>query len=492
MDAMSIKVGEYIRTAGLADVWNEVVAFNTHDLERNHVICVMLGGLTMIDLGRVPWEPTSKPLDTQMRRVRGLKQCPWITKNQYGGLDDYIKVLTDQGFLDTNRVIYKQNALELWLLRNCPEVGHNDTANMSVATALGFFRPFASTLTIGNISLTRTAKDKAADRQTSMKFGRALRYMFPHLSNEQTEKLVTQYRTENSPRVFTLKVGDTREDFRKAYTHTRADYFNPYTTCNRKSIASSCLHGTLTRGDISPAEVYASGDFSIAWLEDANGYIGGRVVIRDGDGDDRKPYAAPVYGVCETSLTQLNDYVDSLGATYDTDGWVGAKFLKLSDPHSDAIVGPYIDGDLCATHHVDDRYLELCEDGDGPIRFENTNGYVCDEFDNYCCECDEGVDDYDVMFNENGMCYCDDCFSTMYVQTDDGPVEIEDAVEVRVQGCSWRTREWTHVDNTVYCECVGEYWYYLDTTVSDDGDEYVPTHLIADYPELIKPEEEAA
>ena len=188
--------------------------------------------------------------------VHNLSDYPFLSKNKYGSLPDMCDV-----FEDGNGSPLVSNPLNRWLQENVPVVLNC----LNKCTVLLMFQPFASTLTFGSISLTRTAKDKKANRQTSMKFGRALLYMFPYLTNEQIERLVTKYRTEMAPRSFALKTGTTREDFKRAYTHTRCSYQNPKPTCQRKSLASSCLHEKLTEDGTSPAEVYASGEFTIAW-----------------------------------------------------------------------------------------------------------------------------------------------------------------------------------------------------------------------------------
>jgi len=415
--------------------------------------------------------------------VHNLSDYPFLSKNKYGSLQDMCDVFENG---DTRRLV--SNPLTQWLHENVPTVSNC----LNKSTALLMFRPFASTLTFGSISLTRTAKDSKANRQTSMKFGRALLHMFPYLTNEQIESLVTKYRTEMAPRSFTLKTGTTREDFKKAYTHTRCSYQNPKTTCQRKSLATSCLHEKLTGDGTSPAEVYASGEFTIAWLEDSLGHIGGRVVIRD-KGDEDKPYAAPVYGACDVSLTLLQDYLSSIDAVSDTDGWIGAKLLYLVDSRDDCSIGPYIDGDLSADldHGDSGNFLVLRGCDEGEYQFTDTDGYLEEANSCFCDVCSDRMNEHDAYFNDDGVPYCDSCFHEYYVQTDNGPISIDDAVLVTYKS-SFTSRiheEWAYMDDAVYCECVDQYWYPSDVTETEDG-EYVPTHLVGDYPELFLSEEE--
>ena len=415
--------------------------------------------------------------------VHNLSDYPFLSKNKYGSLTDMCDVF--EGMITRP---LGSNTLARWLHENVS----GGFGQLSISTVLLMFQPFASTLTFGSISLTRTAKDRKANRQTSMKFGRALLHMFPYLTNEQVENLVTKYRTEMAPRSFTLKTGTTREDFKKAYTHTRCSYQNPKTTCQRKSLATSCLHEKLTDDGTSPAEVYASGEFTVAWLEDSLGHIGGRVVIRD-KGDEDKPYAAPVYGACDVSLTLLQDYLSSIDAVSDTDGWIGAKLLHLVDSREDRIIGPYIDGDLSAdlVHGGSGYYLVLKECSYGEYQFTDTDGYLEEANTGYCDVCSDRINEHDSYFNDDGVPHCECCFNEYYVQTDNGPIPINEAVQVTYTsrfGSNTR-EEWAHVDDAVYCECVDQYWYPSDVTDTEDG-EYVPTHLVGDYPELFPSDEE--
>lgn len=493
----SLKVGEYYRIHACSDIFAEIV--QASDNGRDFISASRYGLVAGVVSDSMGMGRSSLPYDeVKQHRLRSLSDLPWVTTNIYGSLEDLIDFTQVHG--EVGRASYNQgeyNTLMRWLILNVEDIPYSDTTAISVSVALSLFRPFASKITEGNISLTRTAKDDMADRQTSMKFGRGLRYMFPHLTNEKIEKLVTLYRTQFSPRTFFLKTGKSRADFRHAYIHERADYFNPYTTSTRKSLASSCLHGELTQDDVSPAEVYASGDFTIAWLEDQKGNIAGRVVYRDafGPSTERQPQSAPIYGVCEVSLNQLQDHLDVVEAVFNVEGWQGAKLLKIYDDSYGQLVGPYIDGDLSASDYGGGMLL-LQDSYEGEHRFENTNGYVSDSCQFSCCACDDGLDEDNVYSNDDGDQYCECCFNEYYVHTQDGPVNRDDAVEVMYltsfnygSGTVRPRSEYTHIDNAVFCDCVEEYWYPDACTMSDDEEEYVPTHLISDYPDVIAPEQ---
>ena len=93
---------------------------------------------------------------------------------------------------------------------------------------------------------------------------------------------------------------------------------------------------------MSPAEVYASGDFKIAWLETLEGHVAARVVFSARVGT--KAYHAPIYGACEQSLDMLDTYLqdNKVELSSDLGEWHGLKLLNIeSDGRT---VGPYMDG----------------------------------------------------------------------------------------------------------------------------------------------------
>ena len=327
------------------------------------------------------------------------------------------------------------------------------------------------------ISLYLTAKDRKRSRKTTMKAGRAFKHMLNSFDNNEIASLTEAWIEESTPRNFTLKVGGERSSFRRAYCGVRAAYRNPTTTQYRKSLATSCMHTVKVDVDrcesISPAEVFATGDFKIAWLETEAGHIAGRVVFSTCE--DNATYA-PIYGACEQSLDRLEAYMKEQGVSQGED-WDGLSLINIDTPYGK--VGPYLD---CGLRGVDNgKYITLSNSGD--IAFETTNGYTEDGIS--CDICGDATSEHDVCYTDEG-CLCEHCFDAHYVYLECGDTcHVDEAVEVKTRN-TWNGRIstiWVYMDDASWCEPVCEYWHVDDVEMSECG-ECIPTHRIGDFPEL--------
>jgi hypothetical protein len=342
------------------------------------------------------------------------------------------------------------------------------------------------------ISLVRSLKDAKRDRRTTMKPGRAFRYMFPSLSDSELARVTERWVETTSPRELTLHVGKDAASFRLAYDHDRADYRNPTTTFTRKSIATSCMQGVNRpiindigeRVYVSVGEAYASGDFAVAYLTNKDGLIAGRVVYSDVP--DRSPTHGPVYGACEQSLDMLEAHLDSIGSGLNVEEWAGLRLVSIGDTE-DPIV-PYIDGELsCTPGHPD--YILLQSYG-GSHTFEGTDGYLTGGMTCECCG--RGMDDDEAYMTDDGP-HCEHCFDAHYVMTDNGEVlPCEDAVYANTKSRWGFNEEWIHTDEAVFCELIDEYWHIDDVVASASGEHYIPAHMVGQFPELFDSEEEEA
>jgi len=244
------------------------------------------------------------------------------------------------------------------------------------------------------------------------------------------------------------------------------------------------MHATKVQDgseDLSPAEVFASGDFKIAWLETVTGQIAGRVVFSCKEG--RTATHAPIYGACEQSLDMLSNYLTELDVSASED-WAGLRLLNIEADQG--TVGPYLD---CGLHGViNGNYIDLCDDGD--ITFERTDGYT--DYGIMCEHCGGSVSEDEVYQTDEG-CLCTHCFDESYVYLESGEIcPLEEAVEANCMGWNNRvTTTWVHIDDSVFCELVEEYWVIDEVTVSACG-ECIPTHRVGDFPELFPNDEEEA
>lgn len=344
----------------------------------------------------------------------------------------------------------------------------------------------------GRISLFLNYKDYKRDRRTTMKPGRAFKAMLPDLKPTEVAGLAESWIEMSSPRELTLLVGDNRASFRKAYLGKRASYRNPTTTTYRKSLATSCMHGVRVYDDsegreISAAEAYASGDFAVAWLETPEGHVAGRMVFSKGPTVD-KPVAAPAYGACEQSLDILTDYVETNGLTFSDDlfEWSGLSLLLIKD--EGRIVGPYMDGDIGGEEGRNRIHLEY---NDGSLLFNSTDGYASN---GHCChDCGAHTSEDMAYHTPDGLMFCEHCFDQNWVITEDGDtIPVEDSVSAYTYSSfTGRSHPITvHVDEAVYSEELDEYWLLEECEYSDETGDYIPCHLIEDYPDHFPSESE--
>jgi hypothetical protein len=406
--------------------------------------------------------------------------------SKFGSLSDMAEAVWECSLGDSGVDYAKTRYVQKFLERHSSSLS-TDTFDVPTHTIMSVYSPFASDVKAGNIALTRNLKDLHAGRQTSMKPGRAFRYMFPALDDNDISLLAEAWIELTAPRVLTLHVGKSSKDFARSFDFERADYRNPRTTYDRKSISTSCMqhvHRHFYDGVIevkaNAAEAYASGDFLVVWVEDAQQRIAGRVVV----GLTAKGrYHAPIYGACEQSLDMLQTYLDSINSDYSDERWAGLR-LKVVGEDTDPIV-PYLDGDYSGDYTYT-GFIKLMDPHYGELAFDNTDGYVS----NGGCQCEccsETYSEDDMHSTDEGM-HCQSCFDENYVVLDCGSVcLLENAILVKhisTYAPQLVNQMYVYEDEAVYCEGLEEYWLQDDVTYSDEVEVYVPTHLICDYPDL--------
>ena len=308
-------------------------------------------------------------------------------------------------------------------------------------------QPIRSKISHGKISLYQTRKDADNDRHVAMKAGRALKYIFPELSDSDIEILGDAFREKFSLRTFTLRTGTSPDDFTHAYSHDQADMDNPRTTTTRKAIAHSCMRYEFERLEVHPCSIYGSGDFKIAWLETDKGKIAGRVVVCTSH--KSKPQAGPIYGVCENSLNQLQDWLDSIKAIgYDSgSSWIGAKLLAVPYDDNGAYIGPYLDVMPQRMAASDDgKYLII--DDCGEIDASTYHGILNGHYTN-CSECGDGLSEDDYYYSEyTEEHYCESCYNNehTYCEVTGDMVHNSELVQV------WSSSRWG-IQSEMVSEC---------------------------------------
>ena len=475
-----IKVGDYlmIKRGSVSPHWGEVVAISHCG---KHLVYT---GQSRLDT-HLFFEPQLRDYVTADKvydELGSVFDRSGIKPSKYGTIEEVAAVLLQEALTSSHSQPWRP--FVSFLEGNYSGSGIEYDGLCEADRALAIFKP---TKVEGSsaISLYLNAKDAKRERRTTMKVGRAFKHMFNHLSDKQIAALAEAWIEESSPREFVLKVGGERKDFRKAYCGVRAKYRNPVTTSYRKSLATSCMHTTKVDdgdGDMSPAEVYASGDFKIAWLETLEGHIAARVVFSARVGT--KSYHAPIYGACEQSLDMLETYLqdNKVELSSDLGEWHGLKLLNIeSDGRT---VGPYMDG--CVRGDVSGDHIVLSHRGD--LDFDSTDGYASDG--EMCAHCGDSVSEDDLYHTDDGG-LCEHCFNENYAYTENGEVIPADQAVYALNRSSWNGNCYeicVHIDEAVFCEDLDQYWVEEDVTWSECGDYAIPTHLMKDYPEYFPSE----
>ena len=152
--------------------------------------------------------------------------------------------------------------------------------------------------------------------------------------------------------------------------------------------------------------------------------------------------------------------------------------LRVDTPHGQ--IGPYMDCGIQGEEVGD--YIELCNSGS--IQFESTDGYTSDG--TFCENCNDVHQEEEMRLDPNDHMLCEHCFNECYTYLSNGDVvSFDDAVEAGSYNTSTgRTRwDWIHIDEAVFCENLDEYWHEDCVTESEATYQWIPTHMIDEYPE---------
>ena len=286
---------------------------------------------------------------------------------------------------------------------------------------LKLFNPMRSAIAFGKISVYQSRKDYDNDRQVAMKPGRALKMMFDMVDDATILEWVDEYLDDFAPRVYKLQVSKEADDFTKAYTGKQVSSQNVSHSYNHKSLSNSCMRYHFRDGHgpnnlpVHPVTAYASGDFSIAWVEDAKGLIAGRVVLyhQRHDGGETVQ-AGPIYGACNIAIRQLGDLIDSLDGEFAGDGdWVGAKLVAIE--YDVDFIGPYLDIEPRSLVHTGE-YLVI--DAGGEIDANSYQG-ILSASGCTCSSCSSRIHEDDSYHSEyTGNTYCSDCYYDDHIYCD--------------------------------------------------------------------------
>lgn len=397
----------------------------------------------------------------------------------FKSLEDYYKFFIDL-YQGTSELHFRQN-WENYDGRNSIEnfckflddsVNRGDALNSAL-----FYRPVFSQ---EGVSCYINYRDMMRDRRTTISVGKFLRKIFVGIKDADLEKMVDYHNKQHTKRDFTLLRSKEAKDFYKAYNGKRVEMLNPKTTDSRKSIANSCMRDMEFDGH-SPAEMYASGDFEILWLESPEGRVGGRCVVYVPSVG--KPQAGPVYGSCEHSMDLLEEALQGMGAEmYNNASWSGAKLLKIDTGYGMLIC--YSDLEEEARDFGD--YMVITS-GSGEINLCVADG-ISEDDRAYCDSCDDRIHLDDSYHSESGGIYCESCYEELFIRCSvtDEEIRVDDSVEVLTSnssyywGASVQNPKWIIVDaNSVdFAECqgTGDVWLLEDMVSDVDDQDFSPKY----------------
>ncbi len=324
-------------------------------------------------------------------------------------------------------------------------IGYNN-----IDDRLDCLNPFRSNKFVGKISVTKSHEDRIRGRETALKVGKALKAIFPELTDIGLGKVVDLYNETFGGKDYKLYDSRDPKVFASVYNEEyHAPMQNPRTTSLRKSIGCSCMRYPFEELPHHPAYVYGSGDFVIYYTKDGQGRTGSRCVVYDTDKTDR-PQAGPIYGVCENSMNIIQTELDKMDAECINPDWTGAYLLHIPYGDGDGVVGPYLDLEPRSLSVVDSKHL-VVESG-GEIYAGDYNGILGDS--SHCDDCEEPYCE-DSFHYYNDRAYCESCFYERYdyCEWTDEHYPREELVQVLPH----EVLVWDQCDNL--CQCTdGEWW----------------------------------
>lgn len=257
-----------------------------------------------------------------------------------------------------------------------------------------------STQQPGMVAYTESDAKLVADRQTRVKFGKYLRkFHGDTLTEPQIATLAALLRGKVADTQ--LKIARTREDIARVYLD------GPH----------SCMAGSANNFHsypIHPAEVYATDDCAVAYIE-RDGNVTGRAVLNMVE----KEWTT-IYGDADNMRELL------LENGYTSGDLAGCRLLYLTNGHG-ATICPYLDGGADMVTECGD-YLQVDHTGD-VCGAENTDGLLEQSHYAMCECCDEPIhDEYEANRTGDGEIVCEYCLgehysfaedSQEYVQNDD-------------------------------------------------------------------------
>ena len=208
------------------------------------------------------------------------------------------------------------------------------------------------------LAYTPSEEHGKADRQVVIDAEVYLKRYYSSQGDEWIDQMLREFRYRNEPELL--------------FAHTPDEIEDVYVNSGIESCMSHELH--WYRSDVHPVRVYGSGDFSLAYLRDADGDISARGLVCE----DRKIFAR-LYGESDHISRALRDAGYRKGTS--PDDWHGLRLLRIEQ--DGCFVAPYLDAPM---HSVTDNGKWLIIDEDGELACNETDGLIANGF--HCAYCD--------------------------------------------------------------------------------------------------------
>ena len=230
------------------------------------------------------------------------------------------------------------------------------------------------------LAYTPSEEHGKADRQVVIDADKYLRqYYSDKLGPEHIESLLREFHYRNAPRLLFARTADEIEDI-----YTNSD------------IVSCMSHDAgCYQSSEHPVRVYATGDFAVAYLRDADGNVTARGIVCE----DRKIFGR-LYGESDLLSRALRDAGYRKGTS--PDDWHGLRLRRVCE--DDGFIAPYLDAPMSS---VSDNGKYLVIDEDGEIGCGNTNGLS--ESRGFVCTCCDERSDGD-SYSVGGETWCESCY----------------------------------------------------------------------------------
>lgn len=338
---------------------------------------------------------------------------------------------------------------------------------------------------------TRT-KGRSARRM--MKIGKALKKMFPCLTDVEVERAVDEIKRQLWSNDLEVKSSLDPEDFARVSQGPFAEYENVDTNWSKKHQSNSCMRYEFSDQPHHPMEAWGSGDFKIMWTECAKGLIHSRVIVsiaKEGVARD-KPQAAPIYCCHERAYHVLSMALEEMGAETTSRSTFKGSVLLAHRNDSHSFYGPYVDCEprnlnvITKEVGVGKKTTEefLLVESNGLIDGSNYGGVLHIGTPKCCTSCEEPTVNGERRWWGDDV-YCEDCYDENFFSCehcgDEERVESSDWVNVRTYGVTTEERWCSYcISNNAVEVLDGSLWSDQDVIPYGDphNGEYIPEHLI--------------